>query len=148
AYSVDQRRELLASAPELFRRRGTLSGLILALDIATNGAVSRGQIVIFEDYRLRRTFATIIGANLADQDDPLLAGLAVSGNSFVGDTLFLGDEHRKEFLALFSADLPKSAQEAAAVDAFFDQFANRVTVLVHQEIAPQDIGLVRRVVNL
>jgi phage tail-like protein len=148
AFSVTQRRELLHSAPELFRRRGTLAGLTLALDIATDGAVTRGQIVVFEDYRLRRTFATIIGANLADTDDPLLAGLSVSGNSFVGETLFLGNPHRSEFLALFSADLPKTPQEAAAVDAFFDKFANRVTVLVHQEIEPQDLGLVRRVVNL
>lgn len=148
AFTTGQRRRLLSSAPELFRQRGTLRGLGLALDIATQGAVSRGQIVILEDFRLRRTFATILGANLTDEDDPLLAGMSVSGNSFVGDTLFLGDEHRKEFLALFSADLQKTAQEQAAVDAFFDSFAYRVTVLVHQEVNPQDLGLIRRIVNL
>jgi phage tail-like protein len=148
AYTDTQRRELISSTPELYRRRGTLKGLGLALDIATNGAVTRGQIVILEDYRLRRTFATILGADLDDENDPLLQGITRSGNSFVGDTLFLGDEHRKEFLALFAATLPKSKSEANAVAAFFDQLAYRVTILVHQEINPQDLGLVRRVAAL
>lgn len=148
AYSTQQRRLLLGSAPELYRSRGTVAGLSLALDIATGGAVSSRQIVILEDWRLRRTFATIVGANLADQDDPLLAGLASSGNSFVGDTLFLGNEGKKEFLALFSAALAKTADEQAAVDAFFDNFAYRITVLVHQEINAQDFGLIRRIVSL
>jgi len=148
AYSTTQRRELLRSAPELFRRRGTLAGLGLALDIATGGAVTRGQIVVLEDYRLRRTFATILGANLADVEDPLLGGISSSGNSFVGDTLFLGDEQKKEFLALFQDTLPKTARERSAVDAFFDQLAYRVTVLVHQEIDPLDFKLVRRIVDL
>ena len=53
-----------------------------ALDLATGGAVQGGEIVILEDYRLRRTFATILGADLADERDPLTAGLAVSGNFF------------------------------------------------------------------
>lgn len=152
AYTTAQRRQLIRSAPQLFTQRGTLAGLGLALDIATNGAVSRGQIVIVEDYRMRRTFATILGANLADQEDPLLAGLEASGNSFVGDTLFLGDDHRKEFLALFadalSSDPATKVQEQAAVNAFYDCFAYRVTVLVHQEFNPQDLKLIRRVVNL
>ena len=78
----------------------------------------------------------------------LVSGIARSGNSFVGDTLFLGDEHRKEFLALFGATLPKTRSEANAVAAFFDQLAYRVTILVHQEITPQDLGLVRRVAAL
>jgi phage tail-like protein len=148
AYSDDQRREMIRSAPELFRRRGTTKGLALALDIATSGAVRRGQFVILENWRLRRTFATILGADLSDEDDPLTAGISRSGNSFVGDTLFLGDPHRKEFLALFGAGLPKTRSEARAVAAFFDQLAYRVTILVHQEINPQDLGLVRRVAAL
>jgi phage tail-like protein len=148
AYTDTQRRRLLKATPELYKRRGTVQGLGLALDIATNGAVSRGQIVVLEDFRLRRTFATILGADLDDANDPLLAGTAHSGNSFVGDTLFLGDPKHLEFLALFGANLPKSKSEARAVENFFDQLANRVTILVHQEMNPQDLGLVRRVAAL
>jgi phage tail-like protein len=144
----ERRRRMVAEAPRLFRERGTLAGLKRALDVATGGACSGGEIVVVEDWRLRRTFATILGADLADEDDPLLGGLAVSGNSFVGDTLLLGEEHRKEFLALFGADLEVSGDEAAAIAEFFGRLAHRVTVLVHQEVEPQDLGLIRRVVEL
>jgi phage tail-like protein len=147
AYAMSRRRELLQAAPELFRFRGTLRSLTRALDVATGNAVSTGQIVILENFRLRRTLATILGANLADETDPLTGGLSQSGNSFVGDTLFLGDENRKEFLALFGADLP-SPSEQAAVEAFFDGLAYRVTVLVHQDVSPQNLGLIRRIVEL
>ncbi|HEU4451613.1 MAG TPA: phage tail protein [Longimicrobium sp.] len=142
-----RRRRMLAAAPELARLRGTARGLALALEEATGGAVSGGEIVIVEDFRLRRTFATILGADLADEDDPLLCGLSASGNSYVGDTLFLGDERRKEFLALFDADLPVTAREEQVIDAFFEKLAHRLTVLVHQEVEPQDLGLIRRVVE-
>lgn len=148
AYPSEKARALLLNAPALFRWRGTLRGMSLALNIAAGGAVEGGEIVILEEWRLRRTFATILGADLADEYDPLLCGLAVSGNSYVGDTLFLGDENRKEFLALFSADLPKSAAEEAAVREFLDRLSNRVTVLVHQKVTPQDLGLIRRIVHL
>jgi phage tail-like protein len=154
AYSDTQRRQLLKSTPELYRHRGTLLGLGLALDIATGGAVSRGQIVILENWRLRRTFATILGANLDDDTDPLLAGITRSGNSFVGDTLFIGDTGNQgeavhqEFLALFNAAVQTNQTETDTVNDFFDDFANRLTILVHQEIEPQDLGLVRRVARL
>lgn len=147
-YPADRRRKLLAATPELYRRRGTLGGLRTALDVTTDNACSRGQIVVVEDFRLRRTFATILGANLLDERDPLLAGLTASGNSYVGDTLILGEEWRGEFLALYRADVPKTRWEARAVAAFLDRLANRVTVLVHQEVDPQDLGLIRRVVEL
>lgn len=147
AYPPDRRRDLLRNAPRLFARRGTLYGLKLALDIATNGGVSGGEIIVVEDFRLRRTFATILGADLADEMDPLTLGLANSGNSMVGDTLFLGDERRKEFLALFDADLPTRAEEAQ-IQALFEKLANRVTVLVHQEVSPQNLGLIRRIVEM
>ncbi len=147
----DQRRALLENAPRLFRMRGTLDGLKLALNLAARNGVDAGRLVILEDWRLRRTFATILGADLADEEDPLLAGLAVSGNSYVGDSLFLGDEHKKEFLALFSgwpADRGWDESEEAAVRALYENLANRVTVLVRQGESPEALGLIRRVVEL
>jgi phage tail-like protein len=145
-YPTAQRRRLLREAANLYPKRGTLAGLKQALDIATDDGVTSGEIVVLEDFRLRRTFATILGADLADETDPLLQGIAVSGNSYVGDTLFLGDETRREFLALFGPDLPNDAEEEAIL-AFFDELAFRVTVLVHQDVEPQDLGLIRRIVE-
>lgn len=147
ALSEDRRRAMLAVAPELARARGTLRGLALALDVATGGAVRGGEVVVLEDFRLRRTFATILGADLSGDEDPLLGGIAVSGNSYVGDTLFLGEEENKEFLALFRADLPVTEEEEAAIDALFERLAHRVTVLVHQEVEPQDLGLINRILQ-
>ena len=148
AFPAARRREFIAKAPQIYRRHGTLDGLKLALDVALGGAVDGGEIVVLEDFRLRRLFATILGADLSDEDDPLLPGGVNSGNSYVGDTLFLGDEQRKEFLALFSADLRESATEKLVIAEFFERLAHRATVLVHQEVEPQDLGLIRRVVNL
>jgi phage tail-like protein len=144
---ADRRRRMLQHAMELYARRGTLKGLALALDLATGGAVERQEIVLLEDFRLRRTFATILGADFASADDPLLPGLLVSGNSFVGDTLFLGDENNAEFLALFSADLKVDQREARAIAGLFDRLAHRATVLVHQELDEQDLGLIREIVD-
>ena len=148
AYPIAARRRVLANAPQLASEHGTLAGLRRALEIATDGAVSGGEIVIFEDYRLRRTFATILGVDLADETDPLLGALVDSGNSIVGDTLFLGDEHRKEFLALFEDDMPTSRGEDEAVDAIFERLAHRVTIMVHQSVSPQSLGLIRRIAQL
>ncbi|PTL85207.1 phage tail protein [Vitiosangium sp. GDMCC 1.1324] len=145
ALSREQRRQMLEAAPAIRPWRGTLRGLSLALDALTGGAVSQGGLVIVEEFRLRRTFSTILGIDLSDDEDPLLPGLHQSGNSFVGDTLFLGDERRKEFLALFGEDLPKTAAEEAAVEEFFNQQAHRVTVLVHQDFDAQEFGLIQRV---
>lgn len=144
-WTEGQRRIFLERAADLYRWHGTMRGLNLALEIATEGAVSGGEIVVLEDYRLRRTFATIIGADLGDDQDPLTLGGIDTGNSFVGDTLFVGDEQRREFLALFSADLDVRAAEAAAIDAFFDRLAFRVTILVHQNVEPQDLGTIQRI---
>lgn len=156
ALPAARQRQLLRAAPYLYRRRGTVAGLRAALDLVTGGdvhadgrigggGVSGGEIVVVENWRLRRTFATILGADLADEDDPLLGGLAVSGNSYVGDTLFLGEEQQKEFLALFSEDLPLDRAEERAVAAFFEALAYRVTILVHADVEPQDLGLIRRI---
>jgi len=148
AYPKDRRRALIEAAPALYQRRGTYDGLRLALNLATGGAIERRDVLVLEDFRLRRTFATILGADLADEDDPLLGGLAVSGNSYVGDTLFLGDENKKEFLALFSADLAVTETEQEAIDRLFSSLAHRVTILVHREMDERAVGLIRRVVDL
>ena len=140
-----RQRAALDCSAELARWHGTLRGVNLALELATNGGVSGGEIVVLEDFRLRRTFATIIGARLDDADDPLTLGGMETGNSLVGDTLFIGDEQRREFLALFAADLAVNRAEEAAIDAFFDRLAFRVTILVHRNVTPQDLGLIRRV---
>ena len=141
-----RRRAFLARAAELYEWHGTLRGLKLALELATGG-VSGGEIVVLEDYRLRRTFATIIGADLDDDEDPLTLGGIDTGNSFVGDTLFIGDEERREFLALFAADLDVSGGEQAAIDAFFDKLAFRLTILVHQNVEAQDLGMMVRIIE-
>jgi phage tail-like protein len=148
-WSEARRRRWLSRTPELYRRRGTRAGLELALDIASDGGVSSGAILVLEDFRLRRTFATILGADLADEEDPLLGGWAVSGNSVVGDTLILGEQARDEILALFR--LPPDAlslSEREAIRDFFERLAHRATVLVHDQVTPQDLGLIRRVVDL
>ena len=142
------RRKMLAAAPELYRKRGTLRGLARALDIATNEAVTRGQVVLLEDFRLRRTFATILGADLAEDNDPLLAGPTSSGNSYVGDTLILGDENKREFLALFNADLPETQAERKAIQDWYDKLAYRLTILVHAGATPDDWARIRRIVAL
>ncbi|GAB4275686.1 MAG: hypothetical protein Kow0092_31320 [Deferrisomatales bacterium] len=145
---VERKRSMVRHATRLYRARGTPRGLALALDLATGGAVARGEVVLVEDFRLRRTFATILGADLADEDDPLLAGLVASGNSYVGDTLFLGEEEKKEFLALFAPELSETPAEREAVAALFDRLAHRITVLVHREASPEELGFLRRVVTL
>lgn len=129
------RRAWLQAAPRLRALRGTLGGLQLGLDIASGGALSRGRIVVIEDFRLRRTLATLLGVDLERRDDPLLPGLRVSGNSFVGDTLILGDsddaQARREFLALFGEGIENDA-EAATVASVYERTAHRTTVLVHE----------------
>lgn len=144
--AAPRRRERVARTPQLYRERGTVEGVTTALDIATDGMCTRGAVIVLEDYRLRHTFATILGADLSIQNDPLLPGSWASSNSFVGDTLFLGDEHRKEFLSLFANVVP-TGSEQAAIDEFFDRLAHRMTVFVHDEVEAVDGKLIERVVN-
>jgi phage tail-like protein len=148
------RRRMLANAVRLHRRRGTLPGLMLALDIVTGGDVACGGIVAFEDHRLRRVFSTILGADLGRRNDPLLGGPVESGNSFVGPTLVLGDadefdggtqrlsaDQETELAALFEA--PDRRANGEAVRGFFAALAHRVTVLVHADADDTRLALIR-----
>ena len=141
------RREWLRAAPALARWHGTRRGLALALDVATGGGVRGGEIVVLEHFRLRRLLATLLGVDLAEANDPLLPGLHQSGNSIVGDTLILSDEETVELLALFRQEVATAAENAAVVE-FLGRLAHRATVLVHQTVSPQDLGLIRRIAEL
>ena len=141
------RREWLRSAPALARWHGTRRGLALALDVATGGGVRGGEIVLLEHFRLRRLLATLLGVDLAEANDPLLPGLHQSGNSIVGDTLILGDNETVELLALFREEVATAAENRAVIE-FLGRLAHRATVLVHQAVTPQDLGLIRRIAEL
>ena len=142
-----RRREWLLRSSELARYHGTRRGLRLALDIASDGGVRGGEIVVLEGFRMRRLMSTLLGVNLNVEDDPLLPGLVISGNSVVGDTLILGEAERVELLALFRDELVSNAEREALL-AFYDQLAFRALVLVHQSVEAQDLGLIRRIVEL
>jgi phage tail-like protein len=134
-------RRMVARAGCLQRQRGTLAGIRLALDIATDGAVTRGEIAVVENFRLRRTMATILGVDMDDRDHPLTLGTGMSGNSIVGDSLILSEEDARTFLSLFAPELADSG-EKAAVEAFFDRYSHQVSVLLHGGVRAQ-----RRVVD-
>jgi len=145
-YPARQRRRHLRQAPDLFSRRGTLKGLQLALDIATGDAVSAGRVVVVEDYWFRRTLQTVLGVKLDRDHDPLLGGSFISGNSKVGNTLFLSEEGtEKKFLALFDASIRLKSADRETVDAFFASLAHRVTVIVHETTSPEEFALIERV---
>ena len=144
AMPEERRRDWLQAAPALARWHGTKRGLALALDVATGGGVRDGEIVLLEHFRLRRLLATLLGVDLAEENDPLLPGLHRSGNSIVGDTLILSDTETTELLALFREEVATAAENGAVLE-FLGRLAHRVTVLVHQEVAAQDLGLIRRI---
>lgn len=144
-FPPERRREQVRRAAELFAWRGTRRGLELALDVATGGGVSAGRVVVVEDFWFRRTFATILGVDLDRADDPLFGGPVLTGNSKVGRTLMLGEARRREFLALFGAEIPLAEADAAAVARFFETLAHRATVLVHESASAAEFELIRRV---
>jgi len=113
----------------------------------TGGSVTKGDIVIVEGFRLRRTFATILGADLADEEDPLTLGLSTSGNSFVGDTLILGDQARAELLALYRSEIDDGRTDTAAVEAFYGRLAHRVLVLVRGVQDPSELRRLKDIVE-
>lgn len=129
-WPLSRQRRYVREVGALQRRRGTLAGLQLALDIVTDGAVARGQVVLVENFRLRRTMATILGIDMDDGEHPLTLGTGMSGNSIVGDSLILSEEDAVEFLALFAPELAQGAQRQQ-VEAFFDRYSHRVSVLLH-----------------
>ncbi len=126
-----RQRRWIAQQGDLQRQRGTFGSLCRALDIITDGGVRRGEVVPVELFRLRRTLATILGINLDDANHPLTLGTGQSGNSLVGETLILADDHTREFLALFAPELAKGKFERKTVEHFFDKYARRLTVLLH-----------------
>ena len=135
-WPVARRRRWIAATPELQQKRGTLAGLSLALDIASDGAVSRGHVVPVETYRLRRTAATILGLEFDDSDHPLTLGTQLSGNSIVGPSLILSDETGRDFLALFAPELARTSADRRTVERFFDSHAHRVDIVLHGPARP------------
>ncbi|MAR90935.1 MAG: phage tail protein [Pseudomonadales bacterium] len=131
-----RQRRWLKHATLIQQYKGTLGALNLALDIATDGGVQRGEVVVVENFRLRRTLATILGLDLDDRQHPLTLGTGMSGNSIVGDSLILSEMNAREFLALFAPEL-RNADEAAAVAEFFDRYAHRLSVMLHGQARQQ-----------
>jgi phage tail-like protein len=121
-----RRRRALAAAGRQLRQRGTYRGVCLALDIATDGAVARGEVVLLETHRLRRTDATVLGIPMSGRNVLTANGVA-SGNSIVGDTLVLSAERAIDVLALLAPDAATGA-DAATVARFLDEYAERVQV--------------------
>ncbi|MBO0749321.1 MAG: hypothetical protein J2O44_02675, partial [Porphyrobacter sp.] len=136
-------------------RQGDLAvrGLLIGQDTAgrpailVGGSITRGDIVVVEGFRMRRTFATILGADLADENDPLTLGLATSGNSYVGDTLILGNEATAELLSLYGPEIDAAKADTKAVMRFFDKLANRVLVLVRGVSDPTEMKRLQEIVD-
>jgi len=147
SYPPDRRRARLQATPSLYKSRGTAVGVTQALDVATNGACSRGAIIVIEDFRLRHIFATILGADLSIKNDPLLPGYSAASNSIVGDTLFLGDTRIMAELQILYANDLQIAGDAQAAQAFFDKLAHRMTVFVHNQVEDVNLKLVERIVE-
>lgn len=121
-----RRRRYIAAAGRQLRERGTYRGVCLAVDIATDGAVARGEVVLLETHRLRRTDATILGIPLGGRNVLTQFGVP-SGNSIVGDTLVLSPERALEVFALLAPSAASGA-DAAAATRFLDEYADKVQV--------------------
>jgi phage tail-like protein len=125
-----RQRKMIGNTCLVQQFKGTLAGVNLALNIASDGGVRRGEIVVLENFRLRRTMATILGIDMDDDDHPLTLGTGMSGNSIVGDSLILSESDARTFLALFAPELA-TEDEAEKIKAFFDEYSHQVSVLLH-----------------
>lgn len=119
-------RRALANMGRQFRARGTYRGVCLALDIATDGAVARGEVVLLETFRLRRAFPTVLGIPMGGRN-VLTADAVPSGNSIVGDTLTLSAERAIDMLALLAPSAAATA-DPTAMSQFLEGYAERVQV--------------------
>jgi phage tail-like protein len=120
-------RRAIAEAGRLMRWRGSYRGVCLALDIVSDGAVARGEIVVLETHRLRRADATLLGLNLSDSN-PLTGYGVLDGNSIVGDTLVLAPERIADLVDLLA---PAALRfDPAQVARFLDQYIDRYQVTV------------------
>ena len=147
SYPPGRSRARIQATPSLYKWRGTTKAVTQALDVATNGACTRGAIIVIEDFRLRHIFATILGADLSIKNDPLLPGYSASSNSIVGDTLFLGDPRlQAELQALYATDL-NIAGGAQAAQALYDSLAYRMTVFIHNQVENVNLNLVNEIVE-
>jgi phage tail-like protein len=133
-------RRAIAQAGRQLRWRGTYRGVCLALDIVSDGAVARGEIVVLETHRLRRVDDTILGLNLSEAN-PLTGYGVLDGNSIVGDTLVLAPDRVADLVALLA---PAAVQADQAPAQFLDEYIDRyqVTVLLQ---GPNAAALVREV---
>ncbi len=125
-----RQRRLIQETGLIQQYKGSLAGLNLALDVATDGGVQRGEVVVVENFRLRRTMATILGVSMDDADHPLTLGTGMSGNSLVGESLILSEKDARTFLALFSPELANK-DEAEIVKTFFEDYAHQISILLH-----------------
>jgi hypothetical protein len=144
-YPPDRHRALLLAAPDLHRQRGTVAAIKSAIDVATNGLAARGAVLVIEAFRLRHTFATILGADLAISNDPLLPGYSGNSNSFVGGALFLGNPHNPDFLTEFAATVALPGEQSQ-VQAFLDSLAWRLIVFIHNQVQQVDVNAIARIV--
>jgi phage tail-like protein len=145
-YPSDRKRAHVLAAASLHKKRGTVKGITEALNVATNGLCKRGAVIVLEDFRMRHIFATILGADLTMANDPLLPGLTASTNSFVGDTLFLGDPRNPDFLALYASSVLTSKEQQEA-EQFLDSLAYRITIFIHNQVDPVNLTLVKQIVE-
>lgn len=130
-----RRRNWLSQCGELQRRRGTYQGLLLALDIATDGAVSAGQVVPVEDFRLRRPLFCALGVDFASGHHPLTLDTVQSGNSIVGDTLTLGPDDARHLLLKLLPGADENSSVIELLETYADSHAYRISIVLHASAA-------------
>jgi phage tail-like protein len=134
-WPIQRRRHWLAQSGAIQRWRGTFKGLCLALDIATDGAVTRGQVVPVEDYRLRRPLFSALGVDFSSAFHPLTLDSVQSGNSIVGDTLILGPDDARTLLLDLLPDASESSTVNELLEAYADSYSYRLSLILHGSAA-------------